>query len=146
MEKCLLGKNVTPDIFYQKSKEKSKLRRNISGRNVFHPPKQLYKVIEIVPNPTAKSWRNLRCAAMAAFSSVCRIIFPFVIQMTQRLREQRNHKLQRILRTQKRLPQFCYLTTNVGEEDNHKSKLLTSCFRPISWQPQKSLRSVTMLE
>ena len=21
--------------------------------------------------------------------------------------------------------------------DNHKSKLLTSCFRPISWQPQK---------
>ena len=71
---------------------------------------------------------------MVAFSPVCRIIFPFVIQMTQRRREkQKNHKLQsQLLR---RSPE---LTTNVGEEDNHKSKLLTSCFRPISWrQPQK---------
>ena len=33
-EKCLLGRNVAPDIFDQKSREKSKLGRNVAGRNV----------------------------------------------------------------------------------------------------------------
>ena len=30
-EKCLLGRNVAPDIFDQKSREKSKLGRNVVG-------------------------------------------------------------------------------------------------------------------
>ena len=33
-EKCLLGRNVAPDIFDQKSREKSKSGRNVAGRNV----------------------------------------------------------------------------------------------------------------
>ena len=33
-EKCLLGRNVAPDIFDQKSREKTKLGRNVAGRNV----------------------------------------------------------------------------------------------------------------
>ena len=34
-----------------------------------------------------------------------------------------------------RAPDLC--TGFHCERDNHKSELLTSCFRPISWQPQK---------
>ena len=50
----------------------------------------------LVPNSAwFCAFQNLRSAAMVAFSPVCRIIFPFVIQMTQRRREkQKNHKLQ----------------------------------------------------
>ena len=33
-EKCLLGRNVAPDIFDQKSREKSKSGKNVAGRNV----------------------------------------------------------------------------------------------------------------
>ena len=33
-EKCLLGRNVAPDIFDQKSREKSKSGRKVAGRNV----------------------------------------------------------------------------------------------------------------
>ena len=33
-EKCLLGRNVAPDIFDQKSREKSKSGRTVAGRNV----------------------------------------------------------------------------------------------------------------
>ena len=33
-EKCLLERNVAPYIFDQKTREKSKLRRNVGGRNV----------------------------------------------------------------------------------------------------------------
>ena len=34
MENCLLGRNVAPYIFDQKSREKSKSGRNVAGRNV----------------------------------------------------------------------------------------------------------------
>ena len=33
-EKCLLGRNVAPDIFDQKNREKSKSGRTVAGRNV----------------------------------------------------------------------------------------------------------------
>ena len=40
----------------------------------------------------------------------------------------------------KKIPQnyqFARLRYYCERRDNHKSELLTSCFRPISWQPQK---------
>ena len=41
-----------------------------------------------------------------------------------------------ILQSLVRAPDLCTGRQHC-ERDNHKSELLTSCFRPISWQPQK---------